>query len=336
MLAGRAWAVLAPGEDWTQVHGAEVADSGRLLKDEAELRASFARWGALPPLPTAATLTNKHLEALQAPGFKQKHITAMGRMPKLNIGNDVGTLADIANSLDEILDLEKKWGLKRISRTHSLNLSAKDRLLEIESDWDYFHERCRRSAALLESKIGPQLTAILGRHQTEVLALADSKDYSGEALTVGFEEWFRLYVENPGYLERLFPAVTSAIEDSISANVPGLLPAIERLRERFLIWTQMPHPDARELIAADIATTRPSWKWSNLLRTNKLKIATSHLKSDIFWGVYLLIMHGFWIMAIAENWNRMGWYDLWVYAGFQYFYASIWPVWIVFALLRFG
>jgi hypothetical protein len=51
MLAGRAWAVLEPGGDWTPVHGAEVGDSGRLLEDEEELRATFADWGPLPPFP---------------------------------------------------------------------------------------------------------------------------------------------------------------------------------------------------------------------------------------------------------------------------------------------
>ncbi len=64
-LAGRAWVVFEPGGDWEPWNGAEVSDSGRLLLGgEEELRATFARWGALPPFPvlpsTNPTRINSH------------------------------------------------------------------------------------------------------------------------------------------------------------------------------------------------------------------------------------------------------------------------------------
>jgi hypothetical protein len=48
----RAWAVLAPGEDWTEVDVAEVVDSGKVLPDEAAWRQAFSlTFPDLPDLP---------------------------------------------------------------------------------------------------------------------------------------------------------------------------------------------------------------------------------------------------------------------------------------------
>ena len=49
---GTAWAVLAPGEDWTEVDSAEVINSGKIVNSERELREAFSRiFSDLPPLP---------------------------------------------------------------------------------------------------------------------------------------------------------------------------------------------------------------------------------------------------------------------------------------------
>ncbi|MCW5695329.1 MAG: hypothetical protein KIS96_01210 [Bauldia sp.] len=48
MVGVRAFAILGPGEGWTEVEPAEVADSGNVVSPE-----EFAsRFGALPPLPS--------------------------------------------------------------------------------------------------------------------------------------------------------------------------------------------------------------------------------------------------------------------------------------------
>ena len=41
-VPGRAYAILAPGEGWTEVHSAEVSNSGWVMS-EGEWRATFAR-----------------------------------------------------------------------------------------------------------------------------------------------------------------------------------------------------------------------------------------------------------------------------------------------------
>lgn len=52
---GKAWAVLAPGEPWTEVDPIEVGESGKLLPNEASLAETFSTtFGTLPPLPTAS------------------------------------------------------------------------------------------------------------------------------------------------------------------------------------------------------------------------------------------------------------------------------------------
>jgi hypothetical protein len=49
----RAFAVLAPGEDWTEVDSAEVSESGWIVPED-EFRSIFAdAFGTLPPLPDA-------------------------------------------------------------------------------------------------------------------------------------------------------------------------------------------------------------------------------------------------------------------------------------------
>jgi len=66
---GRAWAVLAPGEDWTPVNSTEVGDSGALLTGEDEMRAVFAStFGQLPPLPTDVQAAHSGAADYSIPG----------------------------------------------------------------------------------------------------------------------------------------------------------------------------------------------------------------------------------------------------------------------------
>lgn len=238
------------------------------------------------------------------------------------------TLADIANGLDEILHSQEQLGQRRTSRARQPHLSPTQRLSELDADWDYFYGRCMRFAALLESKIGPELTALLGRHQLEILALAGTTAYSGEALSVGFQEWFRLLIENPLYLRKNYPRVTAALVDCMSTKFPDLTTAVDGLAERYRNWQQTPHPQPKALILGDVVSqSRPLNRPMPTASTGSSSPASSW-KSNSFWGVYLVVMHALWISAIAGKWDTLDWYDLWSFAAFQYVFASVWPIWM--------
>ncbi len=378
MLAGRAWAIFEPGGDWAPVHGAELADSGRLLLGgEEELRGIFADWGPLPPSPSPvrdlphenfvkpvseifSSLSADELQSVVMTGVaiaqldareKRKVATSphlQGELPNsISYGDAkypaalpnaaLETLADIANSLALIASSKRSDSSQRTSLARSEGLSPKDRLREINDDWEYFYAQCVDTARALEVELSTELLSLLGKHSSEILSLADVKEFSGEALSACFLEWFRLFVTTPQYVRKNASHFTTAFEHLIRSHNSAQLVGMQEIQTRFLDWTLTPHPDSRALITADIVhmpkghSKREGSIWKLLVED--FGMIRRNWKSRIFLTTYIVIMHSFWIASLASSWKYLNWYELWTYAAFQYFYASIWPVFILIDLL---
>lgn len=109
-----------------------------------------------------------------------------------------------------------------------------------------FEVAAHEAGHAIEAKIGPQLTALMQAHASELAPLiSNASAYApSQHVKEGFAEWVRRYIGNPAHAQQTAPNFSFAFEQFTNANHPEILKALNNASDAYRAYLQAPSTDA--------------------------------------------------------------------------------------------